>query len=346
VIAPEGTSASPAWRTRLDNLELGLLLFTQPWLAGDGLRRADLERQVGRLGADLPLGPVYFQRIKRAVARLEEIGALRGIGEGRARRFVMTPEGFAAFLLNLSELYEDPTLDGSEFELKRALVAIWSLILERLELGSAQPGADGSASAAGFDSAQPAVCREGEASTAPGVEDFFAAVEALSIDGTQVVSDELLDRALDVLRLIATQKARVEELLARVRGRLRAAETRGLSEVEARRPSAADPRWLNGAEATEVEARPAGEDFDPSHLAREGFPEAASLLAGAPGAAAIVREMSSGVLPALSARSALLRYEVYLQYLDRLARLHAGTLRTVPLAALRQILGAPGAGRS
>jgi hypothetical protein len=341
VIASEAVSASPSWRTRLDNLELGLLLFTQPWLAGEGLRRADLERQVGRLGADLPLGPVYFQRIKRAVARLEEIGALRGIGEGRARRFVMTPEGFAAFVLNLSELYEDPTLDGSEFELKRALVAMWGLILERLEPACAQPEGFDRPPAAGFDSAQPAVRRGGEASPSPEMEEFFTAVESLSIDGAPIVTGELVDQALDVLQLIATQKGRVEELLAHARERLREADTRGLSEVEARRPSEADPRWLS-----EVEARPEGEDFEPTLLAREGFPEAAALLAGAPGSAAIVREMASGVLPALGARAAILRYEEYEVYLDRLARMYAGMLRKVPLAALRQILGAPGTGRA
>ena len=147
MIPLDDDDASPTWRSRIDNLELGILLFTQPWLAGDGLRRADLERLLGRLGADLPLGAIYFQRVKRAVTRLEEIGALRGLGEGRARRFVMTPEGFAAFLFNLRALHEDPTLDGSEFELKRALAAMWGLAFERL--GDFAP-------TAGFDSAQPA----------------------------------------------------------------------------------------------------------------------------------------------------------------------------------------------
>ncbi|HEX9942082.1 MAG TPA: hypothetical protein VGG03_08700 [Thermoanaerobaculia bacterium] len=188
----QGTAEAP-WCARLDNLEMGLLLLAVPWAAGAGLRRADLERQLASL--DLPFGPIYFQRIKRAVARLEEIGALRGSGEGRARRFVVTPEGFAALLLNLCVLHADPTLDGSEFELKRSLVSTLNRFFERL---SEQPE---------------------EARLSPGSERFFDAVERLTVLGEPVITEEVEGQALDVLRLIAEQRRQVELLLNSVRER-------------------------------------------------------------------------------------------------------------------------------
>src|SRR5882757_4800099 len=101
------------WCDLLENLDLGIILLAQPWLVGIGLRRSDFERQLGQLAASLPLGPLYFQRISRAVAGLEKRGVLRGSGEGRDRRFALTPQGFAALIVNLHVLRADPTLDGS-----------------------------------------------------------------------------------------------------------------------------------------------------------------------------------------------------------------------------------------
>lgn len=283
---PERITPSSPWCVRLDNLELGLVLLTQPWLAGEGLRRADLERRVQRLAGDLPLGPIYFQRVKRAAARLEEIGVLRGLGEGRARRFVLAPEGFAAFLLNLRILDADPTLDGAEFELKRSLVAMWNLVLDRMK-----------------DAVE-------EIQGPPGMEELFAAAEAIRLQGAPVVTDELMAEALDVLRLIATQRDAVERRLAEARRQLAEAGASG-SESEI------DPR------------------FDPERLAEAGLHEAAVLVAGSPDAAAIVRELSLGVLPRLGRQAAVLRYEQFLVYLDGLAQLHAGVLRRVSIDSLR-----------
>jgi hypothetical protein len=182
------------WCGPLDNLELGILLLAQPWVAGAGVRRADLERQLARL--DLPVGPVYFQRVKRSVARLEEIGAMRGSGEGRTRSFLVKPEGFAALLLNLCVLREDPTLDGSEFELKRSLVAMLNLLFERL---SELP-----------EEAQPS----------PETEAFFDEAGRLTVLGERVITEEVEAQALDVLRLIAEQRRQVERLLKASRDRL------------------------------------------------------------------------------------------------------------------------------
>lgn len=186
------------WCAVLDNLEMGILLLCQPWMAGTGVRRADLERQLSRL--DLPVGPVYFQRVKRSVARLEEIGVLHGSGEGRARSFVLAPEGFASLLLNLCVLRADPTLDGSEFELKRSLVAMLNLLFERLtELP--------------------------EAPASPETERFFDDVEQLAVLGERVITEEVEAQALDVLHLIATQRRNVERLLVVSRDRLARAES-------------------------------------------------------------------------------------------------------------------------
>lgn len=176
------------WCVRLDNLSLGILLLTQPWIAGEGQRRADLERGLARLEADLPVGPVYFQRVRRAVATLEENGSLAGDGGGRAGRFVITPEGFAALILNLRVLTKDPTLDGRELELKRSLVAMWNVLLERIQELPAELAVD------------------------ERWEEFFDRVEAVTVFDRPVVTEELMAEALDVQRLLADQRRQVEML--------------------------------------------------------------------------------------------------------------------------------------
>jgi hypothetical protein len=286
---PELITPVAPWCVRLDNLELGILLVALPWLAGDGLRRADLERQIARLAAEMPLGSVYFQRVKRAVARLEEIGALRGMGggeEGRGRRFLATPRGFAAFLLNLHVLSADPTVDGSEFELKRSFAAMCTLVMERLaELPD-------------------------EVAVPPEIEGFFAEVEALAVLGERVITDEVAEEALDVLRLIASQRVLVDGLLQAARRRLARAET--------------------GTAALRV--------LHLSRLEADAFARGAAFLHDAPGGLSMIREMASGDVPRLSLRAAVLRYEHYLRYLDELGALHAKELKADPLDAVRALL--------
>ncbi len=205
----ERATPEAPWCATLDNLELTILLLAQPWAtAGTGLRRAALERQLASL--DLPLGPIYFQRIKRAVARLEEIGILDGWGEGRSRRFVVTPEGFAALLLNLCVLHADPTIDGSEFELKRSLVATLNHFFERLSERPEEPR------------------------LSPETEGFLADVERLVVDGEPVITEEIEREALNVLRLIDEQRQQVERLLASAKERQACEESRtgALSEAD------------------------------------------------------------------------------------------------------------------
>jgi hypothetical protein len=189
------------WCVWLDNVELAILLLLQPWMAAGGLRRAELERQLQRLAVDMPLRPIYFQRVSRAVASLEDRGQVRGRGAGRSRVFTVTPRGFAALLLNLQVVRSDPTIDGAEFEFKRALVAVCNLVMERLaatrhdvELGAAVAG-------------------------------FLEDVERLEIWGRPVISDRVLAEAFDVLHLIDVQRQRVGVLLAGAEDRLERART-------------------------------------------------------------------------------------------------------------------------
>jgi hypothetical protein len=283
---PELVTPVAPWCVAVENLELGILLLAQPWMAGDGLRRADLERQLGGLAATLPLGPIYFQRVKRSVARLVDIGAMQAVGAGRAQSFVVTPQGFAALILNLQVLRADPTIDGSEFELKRALVAMWNLVLERMEE------------------------LPEEVQLPPESERFFDQVEALTVLGEQVINEQVMAEALDLLRLVATQREQVGRLLAAARQRLERAE--------------AEAGTLRGVDLSQLVAR--------------GFDRAAAALADTPGALAMVRGMASGVLPQLSLRATVLRYQQYLCYLDELTALYAGELKTVDLDAVRGIL--------
>ncbi len=283
---PQMVTPSAPWCIALDNLELGTLLRAQPWLARDGLRRADLERQLSRLAAELPLGPVYFQRVNRAVARLEAVGAVAGSGSGRSQRFLATPPGFGALLLNLRVLRRDPTIDGSEFELKRALVAMWNLVLDRL---TRLP----------LDSALP-----------PDAERFLEDVDRLTVLGQRVVTEEVVGEALDILRLVATQRDHVIRRLDDARERLRQAE----------------------AQAGRLR------NLDLVRLGDAGPAGSADLLVGAPGALATVVELATGVLPQLSLRAAVLRYERYRHYLDGLTTLYTAELRTVDLGAVRGIL--------
>lgn len=226
---PELVTPVAPWCVALDNLELGILLLAQPWVAGGGQRRADLEHQLAGLGHHLPLGPVYFQRVKRAVARLEEIGAVAAGGGGRSRRFAVTPRGLAALLLNLRVLRADPTLDGSEFELKRSLVAVWNLVLERV--------------------------RElpGGMHLGPDLETFLDQVEGLTVFGHRVITDPVVAGALDLLGLIDNQRRRVRRLLAaaeeelgRVTGEAELAESLDLAHL-AHSPAAADSPTLDPA---------------------------------------------------------------------------------------------------
>jgi hypothetical protein len=182
------------WCVRLDNLELVIALALQPVLAPKPLRRAELEEQLMRLADRLPVGPVYLQRVIRAVARLEEAGILRGAGAARSRRFTLTPEGFAALLVNLRVLDADPTIDGGEFELKKEIVSVWHLTIDQAK-------------------------HEGGLSIAVGsqLREFWDQVVQVSIGGLLVMPPDVVEDTLNLFRLIDRQRQRVLLLVERER---------------------------------------------------------------------------------------------------------------------------------
>ncbi len=282
---PELIRAVAPWYARLENLELGILLLALPWIAGQGLRRADLERQLAALGPDLPVGPVYFQRVSRASAALEARGALGGRGRGRNRRFATTPEGFAALILNLRSLASDPTLDGSEFELKRSLVAMWNVVAERL------------------------VDLPAELQSGGEIEAFFARLEAIAVWGRPVVSDEVMAEAFDVVGLVERQRQRVRDLRAAAAAELERAEARA--------------RLVPASLLAPFTAAAAGSDR-PADVGR---------------VLETVRAIATHAVPALRARSTLVRYDAYLHYLDELTTLYTRELRIVDIGRFRAAFG-------
>ena len=282
---PELIRAVAPWYARLENLELGILLLALPWIAGQGLRRADLERQLAALGPDLPVGPVYFQRVSRASAALEARGALGGRGRGRNRRFATTPEGFAALILNLRSLASDPTLDGSEFELKRSLVAMWNVVAERL------------------------VDLPAELQSGGEIEAFFARLEAIAVWGRPVVSDEVMAEAFDVVGLVERQRQRVRDLRAAAAAELERAEARA--------------RLVPASLLAPFTAAAAGSDR-PADAGR---------------VIETVRAIATHAIPALRARSTLVRYDAYLHYLDELTTLYTRELRVVDIGRFRAAFG-------
>jgi hypothetical protein len=199
---PELVLSVAPWCSWLENQELVILLLAQPWLAGQGLRRSELQEQLERMSADLPIGPLYFQRISRAAEALVGRGQLAADGAGRSRRYRTTVAGFAALLLNLQVLRADPTVDGSEFELKRALVALWNLVTTRL--GGLTGGMEGN----------------------PEMARLIEQLSRLKVWNRAVITDDVVAAAFDILRLIDTQRRRVAALEQQMRERQTAVDQR------------------------------------------------------------------------------------------------------------------------
>lgn len=277
------------WCVALDNVELGVLLITQPWAAGAGLRRADIERQLSQVASDMPMGAIYFQRINRAVAHLERCGALQGVGSGRNRRFVLTPPGFAALILNLHVIDADPTLDGTEFELKRELVAMWNLMLDQLL--ASPPQID----------------------LAPDIADFFAKVDALSIWGRPVITAEMVRETFDVLRLIRSQRDRVQVLKHAAEARL--TDTRAQAEL------------LRTADLSQLDL---------------GLGEGAAFLKDNPELLEMIRTLATGAMPQLNVLARIKRYDAYLAYLDELAKTYSKELKVVDIDVFRRRVAGQG----
>jgi len=183
---PGAVLAEAPWCRTYDPVEMGVLLATHPIPIGDGLNRGQIDTRLRALADDLPLGHVYYQRVNRAVAHLDDQCALRGEGRGRNRCFSMTPEGFVGLVLNLQVLRSDPTIDGSEFELKREIVAMWNLLLMRLA-----PLIDSS-------------------SLPPALVEFYQQVAKVKIAGEPVLNDRTFRPAFDIGALVDQQRKRVQ----------------------------------------------------------------------------------------------------------------------------------------
>ncbi len=270
------------WCRRLDRLEIAIVSACPPWSAGGGSLRADLERTLRQLSEQLPLGPIYYQRVSRAVKGLDKCGVLKGSGSGRQRRFRLTARGFAALILNLCVPSPGAALDRTEMELQRTLVARWNLLAERL----AELPAD--------------------LLPTPAESDFFDRLRGLELWGQQIITDELLRRAMDVSRLIAEERERTAELrkLAAKRLELAQAATDPLIEIDLGR--------LLGS---------------------------AAVATAAPEALVALRDLVAGVLPRLDLETSVLRLDSHLDYLDRLDRLYAKRQKVVEIDLLRRLLG-------
>lgn len=186
------------WCRRLDNLEIALVVVTLPWVAGEGLRRAELERQLLRLSDELPIGRVYFQRVSRAAAALVKHGCLRSFGSGRNIRFLAAAEGFAALLLNLQVLFDDPTLYGSELELKCAVVALWNQVHDCV------------------------VARWGGSAGESINDDFLDQVLTLRLWDRPVISEPTIEQAFDLCSLLQRARDLVDRRTEEARAQVKA----------------------------------------------------------------------------------------------------------------------------
>jgi hypothetical protein len=99
-------------------------------------------------------------------------------------------------------LRADPTVDGSEFELKRALVALWSLVGMRMaDLGD-------------------------EVESSPGMARLLGDLSRLQVWGRAVITEDVVAGGFDILRLIRTQRGRLAQLEEETRQRQAAVAAR------------------------------------------------------------------------------------------------------------------------
>jgi len=227
---------------------------------------------------------VYFQRVNRATATLVNRGQLESLGSGRQRRFATTSRGFAALLFNLQVLRADPTVDGSEFELKRSLVSLWNLIVDRFLQGSEELALDGD------------------------LIRLFNELEELELWTHRIITDQTVADAFNILRLIETQRARVERLASASETRLQNARIQQqlLGAADSSQPT---PQQERGGTAITPEQ-----------------------------AMAAVQLVAASTAPQMAAAANLIRYRNYLRYLDDLTTMYATELKVVDLTALRSAM--------
>ena len=131
---------------------------------------------------------------------------------------------------------------------------------------------------------------------------MLAALARLEVWGQTVITDQVVEGAFDILRLIATQRARVTELEERARQRQAAnAELGHMAEL---RPA---PRRGMGASQPAVDQ-----------------------------ALAMAQMVAAGVARGLEAQVGVQRYQAYDAYLAGLERLYSRELPVVDLAVMRR----------
>jgi hypothetical protein len=144
---------------------------------------------------------------------------------------------------------------------------------------------------------------------------FFSKVDGLSVLGHPVVTTQVVKDAFNIRRLIAQQRHNVQRLKGLCQERL--AQTRAHME------------FLRGA--------------DISKLDLEALGEQATSLRSNPALLEIVRGLATSAIPQLSVEAQIIRYEAYLQYVDRLEHTYAKELKVVDISTFRRRVAGAGA---
>lgn len=177
------------WCRYLENYELTLLLVTPPRGIGKAVTRGELAKRAEEVPDAFfgkpSLGDLYYQRVSRTVEDFEKWGLVSVRGGGRRRGYVLSPAGFVALMLNLRALRKDPVLEPAEFEMKREIVVATGLMLHALFAGSGTPA------------------------PARDVRSFFEEVDDVTVGGARVMSSELVEDTVSVLKLIERQRENV-----------------------------------------------------------------------------------------------------------------------------------------
>lgn len=147
------------------------------------------------------------------------------------------------------------------------------------------------------------------------MQSFFERFEQLTVLGKPVITLQVIKDAFSLTRLIGHQRANVTRLKSQAEARL--TETHALTE------------FLRTA--------------DLSQLNLEGLTDQASLLRESPGLQEVLRTIATSGAPQLNARAQIIRYEAYLDYLERLEGAYLSQLKIVDINLFRRrIAGAGG----
>jgi hypothetical protein len=147
------------------------------------------------------------------------------------------------------------------------------------------------------------------------MQSFFERVEQLTVLGKSLITFQVIKDAFSLTRLIGHQRANVTRLKSQAEARL--AQTHTLTE------------FFRTA--------------DLSQLNLEGLTDQAVLLKDSPAMQEVLRTIATSGAPQLNARAQIIRYETYLDYLDRLEHTYSSELKIVDINLFRRrVAGAGG----